>query len=223
MSDLASVIIGNPDDSARTPQWREGVVTQVSPLLVRVGSATTAQPCVGLSSYLPRVGDAVSVLVLSGDRLALGTSSAAPSGGQTALGVVAYGAPLANPVAVPLGGTPFTALTSTITVATTLNRRYRAVFAARAFQTVGANGPSVLRAAFFPSAAALAAGTPGLADHFFQGNLPYGSVNLTIVFNGSGGTNTYIAGGNGFAWQAGATRFDVWPTEFYIEDVGPVR
>lgn len=81
MSDLASVVIGNPDDDARIPQWREGVVTQVSPLLVRVGSATTAKPCNALASYLPRLGDAVSVLVLSGDRLVLGTVTRAPTPG----------------------------------------------------------------------------------------------------------------------------------------------
>lgn len=73
MTNLTAVIIGNPDDDARIPQWREGVVTQVSPLLVRVGSAVTSKPCNALASYAPRVGDAVSVLVLSGDRLVLGT------------------------------------------------------------------------------------------------------------------------------------------------------
>lgn len=71
----ATVLLGQPDDGARTPQLRSGVVTQVSPLLVRVGSATTAQPCAALGSYSPAVGDAVQVLVLEGDRIVLGCAT----------------------------------------------------------------------------------------------------------------------------------------------------
>ena len=77
MSDLASVLIGDPHDDDRVPQMRQGVVTQVSPLLVRVGAATTATPCSALTSYAPRnAGDVVSVMVLGGDRLVLGLAGA---------------------------------------------------------------------------------------------------------------------------------------------------
>ena len=56
---------------------RQGVVTQASPLLVRVGAATTATPCSTLTSYAPRnAGDVVSVMVLGGDRLVLGLAGA---------------------------------------------------------------------------------------------------------------------------------------------------
>ena len=72
MSDLASVIVGNPDDTARIPQLRQGIVTATSPLSVLVGAATTSMACRALASYVPTVGDCVSVLVISGDRLVLG-------------------------------------------------------------------------------------------------------------------------------------------------------
>ena len=72
---LADAILGNPDDTARVPQLRQGIVTAVSPLLVLVGAATTAQACRTLGSYAPTVGDTVSVLVISGDRLVLGSAS----------------------------------------------------------------------------------------------------------------------------------------------------
>ena len=72
MSDLASVIVGNPDDTARIPQLRQGIVTATAPLTVRVGAATTSMACRALASYVPTVGDCVSVLVISGDRLVLG-------------------------------------------------------------------------------------------------------------------------------------------------------
>lgn len=51
---------------------RLGVVTQVSPLLVRVGYATTATPARKLASYTPVVTDSVIVLVSGADRVVLG-------------------------------------------------------------------------------------------------------------------------------------------------------
>lgn len=51
---------------------RQGVVTQASPLLVRVGAATTAVPATALGSYVPIVGDVVSLLEQDGDRLVVG-------------------------------------------------------------------------------------------------------------------------------------------------------
>jgi hypothetical protein len=109
MSDLASVIIGEPADTERVPQLRQGVVTQSSPLLVRVGSSTTATPCNALASYTPSVGDVVSVLVLSGDRLVLGAVGAQASGlPYRGTFTVSQGASL------PAGG--FTQFTSTATL-----------------------------------------------------------------------------------------------------------
>ncbi len=75
MSGLADVILGNPDDTARVPMLRQGVVTAVNPLSVLVGAATTSQLCRTLVSYVPTVGETVSVLVISGDRLVLGKAS----------------------------------------------------------------------------------------------------------------------------------------------------
>lgn len=72
---LADVLIGDPDAGAQVPQLRQGVVTVVSPLTVRVGTAATARACNALASYAPVVGDVVSVLVLQGDRLVLGPTS----------------------------------------------------------------------------------------------------------------------------------------------------
>ena len=75
VSSLADVILGNPDDTARVPQLRQGIVTAISPLSVLVGAATSSQLCRTLASYVPTVGDAVSVLVISGDRLVLGRAN----------------------------------------------------------------------------------------------------------------------------------------------------
>jgi hypothetical protein len=49
-----------------------GIVTQASPLLVRVGTATTATPAVPLREYSPRTGDYVAVLQQGRDRLVIG-------------------------------------------------------------------------------------------------------------------------------------------------------
>lgn len=65
--------MGSPDDGQLTPTLRRGVVATVSPLTVLVGSAATATACNALTSYSPAVGDVVSVLVLNGDRLVVGT------------------------------------------------------------------------------------------------------------------------------------------------------
>ena len=73
MGDLADVIIGNPDTTTRVPELRNGVVTQTSPLLVRVGAATTATPCSTLGSYTPTVGD-----VIGGARARRGSPRARP-------------------------------------------------------------------------------------------------------------------------------------------------
>lgn len=83
--DLASALLGIPQATNQNLQLRQGVVTQVSPLLVRVGAATTAQPCNALAGYSARVGDVVSVLVVDGDRLVLGSAVAQSTG----LGVLA--------------------------------------------------------------------------------------------------------------------------------------
>lgn len=81
MAGLADVLIGSPDDASRVPTLRQGVVTQASPLLVRVGSATTATPARALGSSALHVGDTVSVLVVEGDRLVLGSTSGTPAPG----------------------------------------------------------------------------------------------------------------------------------------------
>lgn len=81
--DLAdAVIAGQKSTGPQVPELRQGVVTQVSPLLVRVGSATTAVACNALGSYRGSVGDVVSVLVTVGDRLVLGgaATTAGPLG-----------------------------------------------------------------------------------------------------------------------------------------------
>lgn len=53
---------------------RQGEVTQVSPLLVQVGAATTATAARALGSYAPAVGDIVSLLEQDADRLVLGAT-----------------------------------------------------------------------------------------------------------------------------------------------------
>ena len=75
MSSLADVLVGNPDDTARIPQLRQGVVTAINPLTVLVGAAATAQVCRALAGVSASVGDCVSVLSIAGDRLVLGKAS----------------------------------------------------------------------------------------------------------------------------------------------------
>lgn len=59
--------------SALPLQLRLGVVTQASPLLVQIGSATTGQPARALTTYTPVLSDVVAVLVQGADRVVLGT------------------------------------------------------------------------------------------------------------------------------------------------------
>lgn len=56
---------------ARVPLWSvtvrvDGVVTQVSPLMVRVGGEQTATPALKDAAYSPVLGDAVMVDVVAG-------------------------------------------------------------------------------------------------------------------------------------------------------------
>jgi hypothetical protein len=62
-------------DPASGPTMRIGVVTQASPLLVRVGAATTPAPASALGSYAPRVDDVVTLLEQGADRVVLGVAS----------------------------------------------------------------------------------------------------------------------------------------------------
>lgn len=80
--DLARVIMGAPDADSTDPtcQLRYGVVTQASPLLVKVGAATVGQPCGRVSNYQAIVGDYVLVLVRGPDRVVI------DSVGATAIG-----------------------------------------------------------------------------------------------------------------------------------------
>jgi hypothetical protein len=67
--DLADVLMP-ASDGPRMLQY--GVVTQASPLLVRVGAATTGVAARRLASYTPTLSDFVAVLVSGADRLVLG-------------------------------------------------------------------------------------------------------------------------------------------------------
>lgn len=66
---LAQAIMGQPDVGRRSPQLRYGTVTQVSPLLVKVGAASIGQPCNRVASYQPVLNDYVSVIVQGADRV----------------------------------------------------------------------------------------------------------------------------------------------------------
>ncbi len=78
--DLASELLAGittDQGAGQNARLRRGVVTAVAPaLLVRVGAAATAVPATALSTYVPVVGDVVSLLEINGDRLLLGTSVA---------------------------------------------------------------------------------------------------------------------------------------------------
>lgn len=77
IEDLGAQLLTVPPSAgaALATRLRRGVVTQVSPLLVRVGAATTAVPATALNTYVPIANDVVSVLEVDGDRLVLGATS----------------------------------------------------------------------------------------------------------------------------------------------------
>lgn len=70
MKDLAAAIVETNQGAALA--IRRGVVTQVSPLLVKVGAADTAAPATALGSYVPVVGEVVTLLEQGPDRVVLG-------------------------------------------------------------------------------------------------------------------------------------------------------
>ena len=96
---LVQALLDTPDDDGKG--WRLGTVTQVSPLLVKLGAATSGQPCRSAVEVGLRVGDFVVVLLNGPDRIVIGSTtsirSAArrsrnsaqsiPNGGET---IVAY-------------------------------------------------------------------------------------------------------------------------------------
>lgn len=64
----------------RGARYRQGTVTTASPLAVALGgSSTSYSPVKRLGSYIPVVGDVVSVLVFGSDMLVLGAIDAGPS------------------------------------------------------------------------------------------------------------------------------------------------
>lgn len=67
--DLVAVLLDTPDPGSGLCY---GIVTQASPLLVRVGAATTATACRRLATYTPTLADFVAVYVQGADRLVLG-------------------------------------------------------------------------------------------------------------------------------------------------------
>lgn len=69
MIDLGLILAA--DEGDRRPDLRFGVVTQVSPLMVRIGSPDGA-PATKLAAYSPANGHVVVVLLLPGLRVVLG-------------------------------------------------------------------------------------------------------------------------------------------------------
>jgi hypothetical protein len=205
--DLADILMGDPSDTSRIPDWRQGVITQVSPLLVRVGSATTAKPCSALASYVPSVGDVVSVLVISGDRLVLG--SLAASGG-VALGVVAMaGFPFADNSVGPIGQW---ALTNTINATLAAGRRFRFSYTIRAVGAVAAS------TAFYVN---LMRDGVGTVDRYTQviGSVNWQQAHAEWIVDGDGANHNWRLD----AVTAVALTFYSSGGLWYVEDVGPVR
>lgn len=70
--DLGSALAPGPSSG---PAMRLGIVTQASPLLVRVGAAATATPAAALGSYALAVNDVVVLLEQGADRVVLGSAA----------------------------------------------------------------------------------------------------------------------------------------------------
>jgi hypothetical protein len=86
--ELGRTLLGRADVDSIAPnaQMRYGVVTQVSPLLVQVGAATTAMPCKAVADYFPVLNDYVLVLVQGADRIVVASvlAASAPRSGMGA-------------------------------------------------------------------------------------------------------------------------------------------
>ena len=207
---LADVLIGDPADVSRVPQLRQGIVTQVSPRSSSlVGAATTAQACNALASYTPTAGDTVSVLVISGDRLVLGNTA---TSSRPALGVMAVGTfeflrrrpptitnnmALTNPLSLldrrPIGAT-----------------RLRCTI--RGFQVSAA-----IVVNLFP----VIDGVNNLGRYQqISTATSYQSVAGDWLITGDGATHSYVITIGGISGSVTGIRSG---SEYYIEDVGPVR
>lgn len=68
----ASQAIAAAVSTRRGLRLRYGVVTQASPLKVKLGDASVGQATARLASYTPTLGDQVALLVDDADRLCLG-------------------------------------------------------------------------------------------------------------------------------------------------------
>ena len=95
MSDpLIQALMGAPDSASTDAVWRLGTVTQVSPLLVKVGAATTGQPCRNAIADVIAVNDFVVVLLNGPDRIAI--SRVSPSGSVAWNSKVLFGGSATN-------------------------------------------------------------------------------------------------------------------------------
>lgn len=70
---LVQALLDSPDDDGKV--WRLGTVTQVSPLLVKLGAATTGQPCRSAVEVGLAVNDFVVVLLNGPDRIVIARES----------------------------------------------------------------------------------------------------------------------------------------------------
>lgn len=134
-----------------------------------------------------------------------------PVSAGNALGVVYVGTVLTpQPITVATGGTG--TLTAPLTWTSTLGRRYRINFVARATSGTGAVA-SQNRYYIWNGTAQVD------NDRWVDTSANYNSANLSWLLNGDGSTPTYTIRVD--ATAAASSVF--FPTQFYIEDVGPAN
>lgn len=76
MTDPLIEALSDANDTSQSPNGlRYGTVTQVNPLMVRVGAASTPVQCRCLASFIPVVGRFVAVWISGADRLVMGEVS----------------------------------------------------------------------------------------------------------------------------------------------------
>jgi hypothetical protein len=206
---LGSTVAPEP---SLTLAMRVGVVTQVSPLLVRVGAATTATPASALGSYAPRVDDVVTLIEQGADRVVLGAVGAAPILASTS----ATGSTWTNGTTTETAVTASTGAAPLVTLALNPARRHRMVVNGR-FQSSVAGDGIIVR--FYEGGAARKAFVMGAAAV----NLGQSIHHEWDFVPASGSSVTYEVraarlSGSGTVAAAASPQT---PIDFWIEDVGP--
>lgn len=191
-------------DPASGPMMRLGVVTQASPLLVRVGAASTAVRASALGSYAARVDDVVVLLEQGADRVVLGPAHAGDRVARV----------FATVAAAQTGISAMTDLTGlSVSFTSTANRLYRVSFQLRLAQ-IGSAG----------LVTAIIADGSNAQHAAWQGSIAAGdrlSAHLAYLVAPGAGAQTYKVRLSTSAGTVDSLAVSASPAMLLVEDIGP--